>query len=191
LLDRRQISLYRQPRQAAQLERKGRNVKEIKTNGKARREAHSMEHDAKRAETPGTRVRGSSGFSLIELLIVLAIVGMIVSLVGPKLLNYLEGARVKTTRLQIDNFSKTLDLYFLDNGRYPTSAEGLDALIHQPAAAASWRGPYLKSEKLPPDPWGATYNYRSPGEHGKFDIYSYGSDGREGGSGDAADVTSW
>ena len=135
--------------------------------------------------------RGSRGSSLIELLIVLAIIGRIVGLVGPRVLGYLETSKVKSARLQIDNFSKSLDLYYLDAGRYPNTAEGLDALVHKPAAAANWAGPYLKGEKLPVDPWGNKYNYRSPGEHGKYDLYSFGADGREGGTGNDADITSW
>ncbi len=93
--------------------------------------------------------------------------------------------------MQIDNFSKALDLYYLDAGRYPNTAEGLDGLVHKPAATANWAGPYLKGEKVPADPWGGKYNYRSPGEHGKYDLYSFGADGREGGAGNDADITSW
>jgi general secretion pathway protein G len=136
------------------------------------------------------RKRGSPGYSLIELLIVLAIIGLIVGLVGPRVLGYLETSKAKSARIQIENFGKALDMYFIDAGRYPTSAEGLEALVQKPAAGAAWNGPYLKG-KVPGDPWGNKYNYRSPGEHGKYDLYSYGADGRDGGIGNDADITSW
>lgn len=135
--------------------------------------------------------RGSAGFSLIELLVVLAIIGMIAGLVGPKVLAYLSSSRTKTAGLQLQNFKQALDLYYLDIGRYPSTAEGLTALVQQPAAVDKWSGPYLKVSDLPMDPWGAPYRYRSPGEHGAYDILSLGADGREGGTSDAADVTSW
>jgi general secretion pathway protein G len=136
------------------------------------------------------RNAATAGFSLIELLVVLAIIGLIVGLVGPKVLNYMSSSRSKTAALQVQGFRQALDLYYLDIGRYPSTSEGLAALNAQPAAVDQWKGPYLKNT-VPADPWGQPYRYRSPGEHGDYDIHSLGADGREGGSGDAADIKSW
>lgn len=133
-------------------------------------------------------LRGSPGFTLIEMLVVLVIIGLIMGLVGPRVLSYLADARVKAARLQIEAFSSALDLYFLDNGRYPSSSEGLGALVRRPGSADSWNGPYLKGGQVPADPWKNNYVYRSPGDGAPFEIISLGSDGREGGSGSAADI---
>jgi len=132
-----------------------------------------------------------AGFTLIEMLVVLVIIGLIVGLVGPRVLSYLSDARVKTARLQILSFSNSLDLYYLDVGRYPTTQEGLAALVRRPAGVDVWNGPYLKGGTVPSDPWRNVYVYVAPGAHGAYDLTSYGSDGREGGEGSAADVTSW
>jgi general secretion pathway protein G len=131
---------------------------------------------------------GSSGFTLIEMLVVLVIIGLIMGLVGPRVLKYLSDARVNATRLQIEALGNSLDLYYLDNGRYPSTSEGLDALVRKPSNAESWNGPYVKN--VPLDAWKNEYVYRSPGEDGPYDIMSYGSDGREGGTGSAADIKS-
>ena len=137
------------------------------------------------------RHAASPGFSLVELLVVLSIVGMIVGLVGPKVLGYMSSSRTKTAQLQIDGLRKSLDLYFIDVGRYPSGSEALQGLVERPSAVDLWNGPYLKGGTVPVDPWGRPYRYRSPGEHGEYDVYSLGADGREGGTGDDADVTSW
>ncbi|MFO1035948.1 MAG: type II secretion system major pseudopilin GspG [Geminicoccaceae bacterium] len=131
------------------------------------------------------------GFTLIELLVVLVILGLLAALAGPRVISYLGGAKTDTARLQIDGFKSSLDLYRLDTGGYPTTQQGLGALVKNPGGIAGWRGPYLDSPNLPADPWGNPYIYRAPGEHGPFDIYSLGSDKSPGGTGEAADVTSW
>jgi general secretion pathway protein G len=142
-------------------------------------------------ETIPKRLRGQSGFTLIEILVVITIIALIMSLVGPRVLNYLGESKVKAARIQIQSFGSALDLFNLDTGRYPTTSEGLTALVQSPGTIPSWNGPYLKGGVVPNDPWGKSYVYRSPGEHGPYDIMSYGSDGQEGGTGTAADITSW
>jgi len=137
------------------------------------------------------RARGEGGFTLIEILVVIAIIALIMSLVGPRVLNYLGESKVKAAKIQIQSFGSALDLFNLDTGRYPSTGEGLTALVQSPGTIPTWNGPYLKGGVLPNDPWGKTYFYRSPGEHGPYDIMSYGSDGQEGGTGTAADIASW
>ena len=140
-----------------------------------------------------TRPRRAAGFTLIELLVVLLILGMIAGLAGPQVINYLGESKSKAAKLQIEEFGNSLDLFKLDAGRYPDTQEGLQALVQAPPSlgADRWRGPYLKKKAVPKDPWGNDYKYVSPGQHGAFDIISLGSDGREGGEGDAKDVVSW
>lgn len=138
-----------------------------------------------------SRRYSEAGYTLVELLVVITIIGLIVALVGPRVLNYLGESKAKTAKIQIQGFSSALDLYYLDTGRYPTSSEGLSALVQRTAGLASWNGPYLKGGSVPLDPWGKSYVYRSPSEHGPYDIVSRGADGQEGGTGTAADVTSW
>lgn len=130
------------------------------------------------------------GFSLLELLVVLVIIGLLVGIVGPKLFNRLGKSKIETTRAQIDAFSKALDQYRLDTGHYPSTEQGLAALVERPANESKWDGPYL-AKAVPPDPWGKAYSYKSPGEHGDYDLQSFGSDGQPGGSGEAADIVSW
>lgn len=131
------------------------------------------------------------GFTLIELLVVLVILGLLAGLVGPQVMKYLGSSKTKAARLQIEDLAASLDLYRLEVGRYPTSEEGLQALVEQPANATGWNGPYLKKRQVPQDPWGFEYQYRSPGEHGSFDIVSLGADNAEGGDGENQDVVSW
>lgn len=131
---------------------------------------------------------GEAGFTLIEMLVVITIIGLIMGLVGPRVLNYLAESKVKTAKIQIESLSAAIDLYYLDNGHYPTPSEGLDALVRRPAGDDGWNGPYLKSQKAPADPWGHAYVYKTPGEHGPYEIGSYGPLGQQGG--DAHLITS-
>lgn len=130
------------------------------------------------------------GFTLLELLVVIVIIGLLAGYVGPRYFGQIGKAQVQTTRAQIDTLSKALDQYRLDTGRYPTTEQGLNSLVKQPTDEAKWAGPYLKKE-VPLDPWDRAYQYRQPGEHGEFDLFSYGKDGSPGGTGEAADIVSW
>ena len=133
------------------------------------------------------RSKSIKGFTLVELLVVLAILGMLAALVGPQVLNQLGGAKSKSAAIQIRDFEQALELYKLDVGRFPRSGEGLEALVRQPSGARGWNGPYLKKDDVPEDPWGNPYEYRVSGS--SVEITSLGSDGRQGGSGEDADVS--
>jgi len=137
----------------------------------------------------GKRVIGQDGFTLVEMLVVITTIGLIMGLIGPRVLNYLGESKVKAARIQLQSFASALDLYYLDAGRFPSTAEGLAALVRQAPGVAAWNGPYLKGSAVPTDPWNHGYLYRSPGDHSPYDIMSYGSDGQEGGSGTAADIS--
>ena len=130
------------------------------------------------------------GFTLMELLVVLAILGLLMSLVGPRVLSQLGGAKTKTAAIQIKDLEQALEMYKLDVGRFPSTSEGLAALTAKPGGATGWNGPYLKSD-VPVDPWKREYNYKYPGEHGELDIFTYGQNGSPGGEGEDADVGNW
>lgn len=137
-----------------------------------------------------TRARTQQGFTLLELLVVMVIIGLLASYVGPRYFSQVGKSEVKTTRAQIDALEKALDQYRLDTGHYPTTEQGLSALITAPANEPRWDGPYLK-KTVPPDPWGNPYVYKQPGDHGEYDLLSYGNDGQPGGNGEAADIVNW
>ena len=128
-------------------------------------------------------------FTLVEMLVVITIIGLIMGLIGPRVLNYLGESKVKAAKIQLQSFSSALDLFNLDAGRYPSSAEGLAALVRRAPGVGAWNGPYLRGGDVPNDPWNHPYVYRAPGQRGAYDIVSFGSDGREGGSGTAADLS--
>lgn len=131
-----------------------------------------------------------TGFTLLELLVVMVIIGLLAGYVAPRYFAQIDKSKVKTAKAQIDALGKALDQYRLDTGHYPTTEQGLAALFFRPANEPKWDGPYLK-KRVPPDPWDKPYVYRKPGEHGDYDLFSYGKDGRPGGTGLAADITSW
>jgi general secretion pathway protein G len=152
------------------------------------RKESSIDRCSTRSPSLGRHVQpraSQAGFTLIEMLVVLVIIGMIMGLVGPRVTD----ARTKAARLQIESFNNSHD--YLDEGRYPTTQEGLGALVNRPPGMDAWHGPYLKGGMVPLDPWRNPYVYVAPGAHGPYDLISYGSDGREGGEGSAADITNW
>ncbi len=130
------------------------------------------------------------GFTLFEILVVITILGLLAALVGPRLFGKVSMAKLKAAKAQIELFGTALDTFRLDVGRYPTMEEGLKALREKPSGAEAWQGPYLPKE-IPVDPWGKPYIYKCPGEHGDYDLFSYGLDGTEGGEGENQDVVSW
>ncbi|MGH8670871.1 MAG: type II secretion system major pseudopilin GspG [Burkholderiales bacterium] len=136
------------------------------------------------------RCPSESGFTLLELLVVMVIIGLLAGYVAPRYFAQIGKSEIKTARAQIDALEKALDQYRLDTGHYPRSEQGLEALNAHPADEPKWDGPYLK-KTVPPDPWGKAYVYRYPGEHGEFDLFSHGKDGKPGGSSEAADITNW
>jgi general secretion pathway protein G len=138
-----------------------------------------------RRVTPAVR-----GLTFIEMMVVLAIIGLLLALVGPQFIGQVGKAETQAARNQIALFETALDTFRLDVGRYPTTQEGLEALRARPFGLDRWDGPYLK-KNVPQDPWGNPYLYRSPGQHGVYDLFSYGADGAAGGDGDGRDVNSW
>jgi general secretion pathway protein G len=136
--------------------------------------------------------RRERGFSLLELLAVLVILGILAGIFAPKFLGQAESAKRKAAKLEIDQIGQSLDLYKLEIGKYPTTQEGLAALVTAPSGTTNWNGPYLKKTTVPKDPWGNEYKYVSPGDQNRpYDIVSLGGDGKEGGEGDGKDITSW
>lgn len=132
----------------------------------------------------------SRGFTLLEVLVVLVILGLLTAYVAPKYFAQVGKSEVKTARAQIDSLEKSLDQYRIDTGRYPTNEQGLQALVAKPADETRWDGPYLR-KALPNDPWGKPYQYRIPGEKSEIDIFSFGRDGQPGGTGEGADIGNW
>lgn len=130
-----------------------------------------------------------AGFTLIELLVVMVILVLLASLVAPRVIGYLGSSRTKTAKVQIASLSTSLELFKLDTGRYPDAREGLNALVQRPSGINAWNGPYLKTDRVPLDPWGQPYIYRFPGRRAAFDIISLGADKREGGEGEDQDVS--
>ncbi len=131
------------------------------------------------------------GITLIELMVVMIILGLLASLVVPKMFGKVGQAKQRAAYAQIELFGTALDSFRLDTGRYPTTSEGLESLITMPSGVDYWNGPYLKKMEIPLDPWNHPYHYESPGSHGDYDLYSYGGDGTEGGDGEDMDIVSW
>lgn len=135
--------------------------------------------------------KSMSGFTLVELLVVLIILGLVASIAGPNVMKYLGSSKAKTAKLQIKEIGSALELYFLDTGQYPPSEQGLKLLVNNDASVMGWNGPYFKQAQIPLDPWGNNYVYQMPGDHGAFDLMSYGADNQPGGESDDRDINNW
>jgi general secretion pathway protein G len=135
-------------------------------------------------------VSSGSGFTLLELLVVLVIIGLLAGYVAPQYFSQIGKSEAKVARAQIESFDKALAQYRIDIGRYPPTELGLAALVTRPASEQKWGGPYL-AKAVPPDPWGKPYIYRSPGQHGEYDLYSLGKDGVHGGTNESTDIVNW
>ena len=136
------------------------------------------------------RERREAGFTLIELMVVLFILGLLAALVAPRLIGQVGKAKQKSAQAQLQLLATSLDLFYLDVGRYPATEEGLKLLRDKPDNLPTWSGPYI-DKLIPNDPWGRPYNYKSPGEHGPYDLFSFGADGAPGGDGENQDITNW
>jgi general secretion pathway protein G len=132
-----------------------------------------------------------AGFTLLELMVVLAILGFLAFIATPPVLRYLSKAQQETARIQLQNIGTAIDLFRFEAGRYPTTGEGLQALLTRPPGLDRWNGPYVTKQEMLVDPWKRPYQYRSPGQHGAFDLWSFGADGQPGGDGDNRDVVNW
>jgi len=135
---------------------------------------------ALRQRTAERRARGDSGFTLVELLVVLAILGLLVAVATPQVLKYLGKAKNDTAQIEMKSLSTALDLFMIDVGRYPTQDEGLQVLVSNPTNLNAWRGPYLKGNAVPLDPWGRPYQYRIPGQRGEYDLFTTGPETADG-----------
>jgi general secretion pathway protein G len=144
-----------------------------------------------RSDRKQCRMSRARGMTLIEILVVLVLIGVVMGIVGGNFIGQGESAKRKAAKIEIEQIGQTLDLFKLEIGRYPTSQEGLQALITAPAGLNNWNGPYWKKSTVPKDPWGNEYQFVSPGQHGAYDIISLGADGKEGGEGANKDITSW
>jgi general secretion pathway protein G len=138
-----------------------------------------------------SRPRHASGFTLVELMVVLVILGMLAAIAAPRVTKYLRKAKTQTAVVQVEALGAAVDAFQLDTGRLPTRDEGLQVLVQRPANAPSWDGPYIKKRDSLNDPWGRPYRYQAPGQHGDYDIYSLGADNKDGGDGDDRDVGNW
>ncbi len=138
---------------------------------------------------PNKRQTGEAGFTLVELLVVLVILVLLASIIGPRVIGYLGSSRSKTAKVQIEGFVTSLELFHIDVGRYPTTPEGLEVLVKKSDQVVGWNGPYISKNTIPLDPWGRPYRYEAPGKNAPFNIFTYGRDDKEGGTDEDADIS--